>query len=96
MTDYDFPADLLDLQRAWYVADARCEEIAASHPPAVDVVAGTATVTDAQYAELKQARAARWALTVDLQGHDWWGTVEDRLAAKAALRAAARRVDTGQ
>lgn len=96
MTDYDFPADLLDLQHAWYAADARCEEIVASHPPAVDVVAGTARVSEDQYRELKEARAARWALTVDLQDHDWWGTVDDRLSANAALRAAARRVDTGQ
>ena len=91
MTDFEFPADLLDLQRAWYAADARCVEIAASHPPAVDVVAGTARVTDEQHAELKAARAARWALTMDLQDHDWWGMVEDRLAAKAALRKAAQQ-----
>lgn len=91
MADYDFPPDLLDLQRAWYAADARCVEIAASHPKAVDQVAGTAAVSDAQYAELKAARAKRWALTVDLQDHDWWGSVEDRLAAKAALRKAAQQ-----
>jgi hypothetical protein len=90
VTDYDFPPDLLDLQRAWFAADARCVEIAASHPRAVDQVAGTARVSDAQHAELKQARAERWALTEELQDHTWWGTVQDRLAAKAALRKAAQ------
>ena len=89
MADYDFPPDLLNLQRSWYAADARCVEIGAAHPPAVDVVAGTAHVSDEQYRELKEARAARWALTEQLQGHAWWTTVNDKLAAKAALRKAA-------
>ena len=90
VADYDFPADLLQLQRDWYAADARCEEIGAAHPRAADVVAGTAQVSEAQHQELKQARAERWALTEQLQGHTWWGKVDDRLAAKAALRKAAR------
>jgi hypothetical protein len=90
VADYDFPPDLLQLQRDWYAADARCVEIGASHPAAVDVVAGTAQVSEAQHQELKRARAERWALTEELQGHAWWGTVDDKLAAKAALRKAAQ------
>lgn len=89
MADYDFPPDLLDLQRAWYAADARCEEISASLPRAADVVAGTAP-TGEQQDKLAAARAERLRLTEALQGHDWWTTVDDRLAAKAALRKAAR------
>lgn len=90
MADYDFPADLLQLQRDWYAADTRCVEIGASHPPAVDVVAGTAQVSEAQHQELKRARAERWALTEELQGHAWWASVDDKVAAKAALRKAAQ------
>jgi hypothetical protein len=90
VADYDFPPDLLQLQRDWYAADARCVEIGASHPAAVDVVAGTAQVSDAQYRELKDARAERWLLTEQLRGHAWWASVDDTPAAKAALRAAAR------
>ena len=90
VADYDFPADLLQLQRDWYAADARCEAIGAAQPSAMDVVAGTAQVSEAEYRELKAARAERWNLTDQLQRHPWWSTVDDKLAAKAALRAAAR------
>lgn len=92
MADFDFPADLLDLQRAWYAADARCEEIAASLPRAADVVAGVAEPTDQQRDELAAARAERLRLSGALLGHGWWVTVEakHRLEAKAALRDAAR------
>lgn len=90
VADFDFPPDLIDLQRAWYAADARCAEIAASHPSAVDVVAGVAVRTEQQDAELAEARAERLRLTEALQGHGWWATVDDRLAAKAALRTAAK------
>ncbi|TDD97665.1 hypothetical protein [Actinomadura rubrisoli] len=91
MATYDFPPDLLQLQRDWYAADARCQEITASHPPALDVIAGTATVTDEQHTELKRARAERWDLTERLQRHRWWATVDDVLDAKKELRAAAQR-----
>ena len=90
MANFDFPADLLDLQRSWYAADARCVEIGAAQPPAVDVVAGITEVSEAEYQALKQARGERWELTEQLQGHAWWATVDDKLAAKAALRATAR------
>ncbi len=46
MTDFDFPADLLDLQRAWYAADARCVEAGAALPSGRDVAAGVAEPTD--------------------------------------------------
>lgn len=91
MADYDFPPDLLDLQRAWYAADARCEEISAALPRAADVVSRHAAPAAEQEAELAEARAERLRLTQALQDHTWWATVDDRLAAKAALRLAARQ-----
>lgn len=94
MADFDFPTDLLELQRAWYAADARCEEVAASHPSARDVVAGVAEVTEEQQAELAQARAERLELAERLQRHPWWLEAGDVFAAKQALRAAARAGDT--
>lgn len=90
MADFDIPADLLDLQRSWYRVDARCEKIASSLPRAVDVVAGVAEPSSEQQAELAAARAERLRVTEALQDHDWWTTMDDRLAAKAALRDAAR------
>lgn len=90
MADFDFPADLLDLQRAWYGADARCEEAGAALPPARDVAAGVAEPTAQQQAELAEARAERLRITEALQDHGWWATVEakHKLEAKAALRVA--------
>lgn len=90
MADFDFPGDLIDLQRAWYAADARCVEVGAAQPSATDVAAGVAELTAEQQAALEEARAERLRITEALQGHNWWGTVEDRFAAKAALRDAAR------
>jgi len=90
VADFDFPADLLDLQRAWYAADQRCEEVGAAFPPAQDVAAGVAEPTAQQQAELAEARAERLRITEEMQGHPWWAGVGDRHAAKAALRDAAR------
>lgn len=92
MADFDFPADLLDLQRAWYAADARCEEASAALPPARDVAAGVAEPTAEQQSELAEARAERLRVTEALQDHGWWASVgtKHKLAAKAALRVAAR------
>lgn len=92
VANFDFPADLLALQRAWYAADARCEEAGAALPPARDVAAGVAAPTAEQQAELAEARAERLRITEALQEHGWWPTVKakHKLAAKAALRAAAR------
>lgn len=92
MADFDFPPDLVELQRAWYTEDARCEEIAASLPSAADVAAGLVEPTSQQRTQLDAARAERLRLTEALQDHSWWTTVEGkhRLEAKAALRDAAR------
>jgi hypothetical protein len=40
MADYDFPADLLDAQRAYNAADATVQEVTATLPSSVAVVAG--------------------------------------------------------
>lgn len=93
MADFDFPADLLNLQRAWYTADARCVEAGAALPSGRDVAAGVAEPTVEQQAELAEARAERLRITEALQGHPWWASVDDKRAAKAALRAAARPSD---
>jgi hypothetical protein len=93
MADFDFPADLLELQCRWYLVDARCVDVSASLPPARDVVAGIAEASPEQEDELAAVRAERLAVAEALQGHGWWRTVEakHRLAAKAALREVARQ-----
>lgn len=92
MADFDIPADLIELQRAWYGADARCEEAGAALPPARDVATGVAEPTAQQQAKLAETRAERLRITEALQEHGWWATVDTKhkLEAKAALRVAAR------
>jgi hypothetical protein len=92
VADFDIPVDLVELQRAWYAADVRCQEISVVLPRAADVVAGVAEPTGQQRDELTAARAERLRLSEALQGHGWWADVEPehRLEAKAALRDAAR------
>lgn len=89
MADYDFPEDLLQLQRDFDAADAECERVAAALPRALDIVVGAAEITPEQRAELEAARAQRLRIAERLQTHEWWSTV-DRAKAKEALRDAAR------
>jgi hypothetical protein len=90
VADYDFPPDLIDLQRAYDAADRRCEEAAAASPSATDIAAGAAEDLSAR-AALDEARAERLELAVKLQGHSFWAKVDSRVEAKQALRAAARQ-----
>jgi hypothetical protein len=87
---FDFPADLVDAQRAFLKLEARCEEIAATHPRPTDVAAGRAEIIPEQHAELAAARAELLRLAEVLAYHEWWSTTADRTAAKRALREAAR------
>lgn len=87
---YEFPTDLIDLQRRFDAANRRCEELAATHPKAVDIVAGTAQLTEEQAAVYAAAWAERAKLVLGLHRHPWWLEVGDRREAKEALRAAAR------
>lgn len=85
---YDFPPDLLDLQRAFLTLDARCQEISAGLPTASDIIAGTPV----DFGELDKARAERLNIVEALSAHPWWETLDkgDRGNAKTALRAAAQ------
>lgn len=90
VADFDFPPDLIDLQRRFDAADLRCEEVAATLPAGVDVAAGTASVSEEQQAELRDARAVRLELAQALQAHEWWTTVDNVFEAKQALRRVSR------
>lgn len=88
MADFDFPADLLELQRAFNEADAECERISDALPSATAILDGA----DVDYTELDLARAKRLDLAVRLQQHPWWQSLEpgERVNAKFALRKAAK------
>ncbi|MER6817451.1 hypothetical protein ABT299_50065 [Spirillospora sp. NPDC000708] len=84
------PEDLVEVQRAWYAADAECARIGEALPSGSKVVAGVEAAPK-QVAELKAARARRLQFTEDLLHHEWWGKVTDPIKAKKALRAAAKQ-----
>lgn len=90
MATYDIPPDLIELKRAFKAAHARCERIGATHPPAVEVAAGTAVVSAEQHAELAEARAERLRIVEELHAHVWWETVDSRDVAQSELFEAAR------
>jgi ABC-type sugar transport system substrate-binding protein len=92
MADYTFPDDLVQLQRDYYAADARCEKLAAALPPGTAVLAGEATVNAENQEAYEAARAERLRLVTELYAHPWWDGLEKgaRLKAKEALEKAAR------
>lgn len=85
-----FPADLIALQCRFNQADAHCEKLAATHPRATDIAAGTADITETQRALLQCARTDRLNTALALQAHPFWATVKNRFQAKQALREAAK------
>ena len=89
MGDFDFPPDLVELQREFFAADARCYEIADALPSPMAIVGGA----DVDFTELNAARAERLAIMDRLLAHPWFDSLEPskRNAARNALRAAARR-----
>lgn len=91
VADYDFPDDLLQLQRAFDAAEERCVELAAALPSGMEIAEGTAGDIAEQQDELQQERANRLDLVVKLQGHPWWEASGNRFQAKEALRKAARQ-----
>jgi|GEM_PF-2849627 len=86
----EIPADLLDLQRAFYEADARVQEVADAMPSPVAVLAGEAEVSEGQREELAAARAERLRIVDELYRHPWFTTVDDPHKARMALQKAAR------
>ncbi len=90
MADYEFPDDLVAAQRDFYAADARVQEVTDALPSSLDIVAGTASITEDQRAELAAVRAERLRIVDILYGHTWWEGVEDPYAARLKLREVAK------
>ncbi len=90
MADYEPPEDLIKAQRAYYQADAALQKVTATLPSSLDIVAGTAAITEQQRTRWASARAARLDRLDDVTRHEWWDTVDDRYAASLALQKAAK------
>ncbi|MFB9681195.1 hypothetical protein [Streptosporangium vulgare] len=91
MADYDFPPDLLDLQRAYWKTDEEVQRVTAALPSSQEVLEGA--MTDEQREELTAARSARLDALEALNRHPWWEQPEqrrDRHAAWMALQKAAK------
>ncbi|MEV7006238.1 hypothetical protein [Streptosporangium sp. NPDC051022] len=87
-TTADIHTRLLDLQRAYWAADARVQEVTAALPSAQEVLEGA--MTDEQRAEPEAAREARLQALEALNRHEWWGGTGGRHAAWMAPQKAAR------
>lgn len=81
---YDFPPELIKLQRDFLAADERCNKIADALPTATEIIAGA----EVDWTELHHARAERLDLAIRLQQHPWWDNVDrgERGKAKLALQ----------
>ncbi|WP_157253236.1 hypothetical protein [Nonomuraea typhae] len=90
MADLDIPADVLELKRQYYAADARCYEIAAGLPSSVDVVNLEAEPDPERQADLVEARSDRLRLVEEINRHPWLAGGENRHARWMALSKAAR------
>jgi hypothetical protein len=74
MAEYDFPDDLLDLQREFFAAEKAWKEAGKR---------GDAEATTAAYQRTQDAAMA-------LHRHPWMNATENRYKARLALREAAR------
>ncbi|MER7212438.1 hypothetical protein ABT340_35745 [Streptosporangium sp. NPDC000239] len=83
MSDYDFPPDLIEAQRAFWEADAQVHALADSLPPSLEM-------SPEQHAELDQLRAARMDALKALNNHSWWGGTGQRHAREMALKKKAK------
>jgi hypothetical protein len=72
---FDFPDDLVQLQRDFLAADQRWRQAAAQGDPE----------------EVIQAYQATHDAALELYRHPWWDTTETRYQARMALREAAKQ-----
>lgn len=56
MVSYNFPADLVEIQRQYFAADARVHELADAEPSGMDILDGRAQEDTGNRAELDYAR----------------------------------------
>ncbi|MER6581825.1 hypothetical protein [Nonomuraea sp. NPDC001023] len=92
MADYELPQDLIDAQKAFYEAEARCAELVAAEPSPVSVAALEAELSDEQRQTLATAREERLQIVERIHRHPFWKDVEagDRTKVQARLREAAK------
>ena len=90
MADHEFPDDLFEAQRAFYAADVHVQEVTDALPSSLDIVAGTASISEDQRAALAEAREERLRIVDVLYSHPWWEAVDDQYAARLALQKAAK------
>lgn len=90
MAEQEFPAELIEAQRAYWAAERRAEEIAARMPSGMDVISGAAIVSEEDRRELEEVRAERGRLLDTLYGHPFFEGVDRPEDLREQLRRAAR------
>ncbi|MFI7113931.1 hypothetical protein ACIBK9_46975 [Nonomuraea sp. NPDC050227] len=92
MADYELPQDLIDAQKAFYAAEARCAELVAAEPSPVAIAALEAELSDEQRQALAAAREERLQAVEVLHRHPFWKDLPagDKMKVQAKLREAAK------
>jgi hypothetical protein len=87
---YEFPNDLIEIQRDYEQANDRVEKLVAALPSALDVMTGKPKTTDKQQDEVQKAREVRLQAQEKRDQHPWLQDVDDQYAARMQLWKAAR------
>jgi hypothetical protein len=87
---YEFPSDLIEIQRDYEQADAHVEKLVAALPSALDIMTGKPKTTDKQNDEVQKAREVRLQAQEKRDQHPWLQDVDDQYAARMQLWKAAR------
>jgi hypothetical protein len=92
MADYMLPEDLIEAKRAFYTAEARCQELVDAEPSPTAIIALEAEISDEQREALAAAREERLQIVEQIHRHPFWAGVEagDKMKVQAQLRNAAR------
>ncbi|WP_371785433.1 hypothetical protein [Streptosporangium subroseum] len=90
MSAYEFPNDLIEIQRDYEQANARVEKLVAALPSALDVMTGKPKTTDKQQDEVQKAREVLLQAQEKRDQHPWLQDIDDQYAARMQLWKAAR------
>lgn len=85
MADYEPPADLLELKKAFIAAEERRREVGLAMPAPTAVAAKEADISDAERQAWTNACEESARLAGEIHRHPWWETVDNRYSADMQL-----------
>lgn len=85
LADYEPPADLLELKRAFLAAEVKRREVGQAMPAPTAVAAKEAELSDEERQAWKDACDESGRLASEIHRHPWWETVDNRYDADMQL-----------